>query len=214
LPDHAVIGYVHGGTVRAEFAASLLAITQLGVTPVDDVIAVGSGPNISRARNMVVTGFLEDHDAPWLFMADTDMMLPWDTIDRLIAAADPQDRPVVGGLCFTENPGGDKPLPTLYELVEDADGQPAFARHESWPDDGVVQVTATGAACLLIHRDALETVGKSSGCPAAPWFRESVVGESLIGEDLTFCLRLGAAGIPVFVATGVKAGHMKTTMLI
>jgi GT2 family glycosyltransferase len=212
LPEHAVIGYVHGGTVRAEFLASLLAITRRGVTPVDDVIAVGSGPNISRGRNMVVTGFLEDHDAPWLFMCDTDMRLPWDTIDRLIAAADPQDRPVVGGLCFTENPGGE-PLPTMYELVE-TDGQLVFARHESWPDDGLVRVTATGAACLLLHRDALEHVGKSSGCPAAPWFRESVVGESLIGEDLTFCLRLGAAGIPVHVATGVKAGHMKTTMLI
>jgi GT2 family glycosyltransferase len=119
---------------------------------------------------------------------------------------------VVGGLCFTENPGG-HPLPTLYELVEDGDGQPVFARHESWPDDGLVRVTATGAACLLIHRDVLETVGKSSGCPAAPWFRESVLGGSLIGEDLTFCLRLGAAGIPVHVCTGVRAGHMKTAML-
>ena len=40
------------------------------------------------------------------------------------------------------------------------------------------------------------------------------MGASLIGEDLTFCLQLGALGIPVHVATGVKAGHMKTTMLI
>jgi GT2 family glycosyltransferase len=213
VAEHVVIGYVHGGTVRAEFAASLLAITRRGVTLVDDVIAVGSGPNISRGRNMVVAGFLEDHDAPWLFMADTDMSLPWDTIDRLVSAADPSERPVVGGLCFTENPGG-VPLPTLYELVEDADGQPAFARHESWPDDGLVQVTATGAACLLIHRDVLEHLGKVSSCPAAPWFRESVAGASLIGEDLTFCLQLGALGIPVHVATGMKAGHMKTTMLI
>ena len=211
MAEHVVVGYVHGGTVRAEFAASLLAIMRRGAAVVDDVIAVGSGPNISRGRNMVVSGFLEDHDAPWLFMADTDMSLPWDTIDRLVAAADPSERPVVGGLCFTENPVG-APLPTLYELVE-ADGRLVFARYESWPDDGLVRVTATGAACLLIHRDALETVGKSSGCPAAPWFRESVVGESLVGEDLTFCLRLGAAGIPVHVATGVKAGHMKTTML-
>jgi GT2 family glycosyltransferase len=213
LAEHVVIGYVHGGTVRAEFAASLLAIMRRGASPVDDVIAVGSGPNISRGRNMIVAGFLEDRTAPWLFMADTDMSLPRDAVDRLVAAADPQDRPVVGGLCFTENPGG-APLPTLYELVEDGDGQPAFARHQSWPDDGLVRVTATGAACLLIHRDALEHVGKASGCPAAPWFRESVLGGSLIGEDLTFCLRLGAAGIPVHVATGVKAGHMKTTMLI
>jgi len=134
------------------------------------------------------------------------------TLDRLIEAADPAGRPVVGGLCFTENPGG-PPLPTLYELTRDGDGQPAFARHETWPDDGLVRVTATGAACLLIHRDALEAVGKQAGDGAAPWFREWVVGSSLIGEDLTFCLRCGVAGIPVHVHTGVRAGHMKTTMI-
>jgi len=211
LPEHAVIGYVHGGTVRAEFLASMLAVTRRGRTPVDDVIAIGSGPNISRSRNMLVSGFLEDFTAPWLFMADTDMVLPWDTLDRLIAAADPVERPVVGGLCFTENPGG-SPLPTLYELTGE-DGQPVFARHESWPDDGLVRVTATGAACLLIHRDALETVGKVAGDGAAPWFRESVIGQALVGEDLTFCLRCAAAGVPVHVRTGVRAGHMKTAMI-
>jgi hypothetical protein len=139
------------------------------------------------------------------------MVLPWDTIDRLIAAADPVQRPVVGGLCFTQSPGVD-PQPTLYELTEE-DGQPVFARHQSWPDDGLVRVSATGAACLLVHRDVLETVGKLSGDGAAPWFRESVIGSALVGEDLTFCLRCGVAGIPVHVCTGVRAGHMKTTMI-
>jgi hypothetical protein len=212
VPDHVVIGYVHGGTVRAEFLASMLAIVCRGRAVVDEVIGIGSGPNISRSRNMLVAGFLEDHDAPWLFMADTDMWLPWDTVDRLVAAADPVARPVVGGLCLTENPGGD-PLPALYELTE-ADGQPVFARLASWPADAVVRVTATGAACLLIHRDALEAVGKVAGDGAAPWFRESVIGAALVGEDLTFCLRCGVAGVPVHVHTGVRAGHMKTTMLI
>jgi hypothetical protein len=210
--DHAVIGYVTGGWNRNEFTTSLLAISRRGKTVVDDVIAWVSGPNISRSRNMVVTGFLEDYSAPWLLMADTDMWLPWDTADRLIAAADPAERPVVGGLCFTENPGGE-PLPTLYELTKDTDGQPAFARHASWPEDGLVRVTATGAACLLIHRDALEAAGKASGDGAAPWFRESVIGQSLVGEDLTFCLRCAAAGIPVHVHTGVRAGHIKPVML-
>ena len=212
MPDHAVIGYVTGGWNRDEFTQSLVAITRRSGTVIDDVIAIRSGPNISRSRNMLVTGFLEDFAAPWLFMADTDMVLKPDTVDRLIAAADPAERPVVGGLCFTENPGG-PPLPTLYEITRDGDGQPAFARHERWPDDGLVQVTATGAACLLIHRDALETVGKRAGDGAAPWFRESVIGSSLVGEDLTFCLRCGVAGIPVHVHTGVRAGHMKTAMI-
>lgn len=215
MPDRAVIGYVHGGTVRAEFAASLLAVCMEGTTPVASVVAVGSGPNISGARNMVVRQFLEEQTAPWLLMLDTDMWFERDLLDGLIAAADPGDRPVTGALCYSQNTDDPaaQPYPTMYELAE-RDGDLCFVRYSKWPEGECVRVSATGAACLLMHRDALETVGKASGDVAAPWFRESVAGGSLIGEDLTFCLRLGAAGIPVHVATAVRAGHMKTTMLI
>lgn len=215
MTDKAVIGYVHGGLVRAEFAASLLAVCMEGKTPVDAVIAVGSGPNISTARNMVCRQFLEQDAVHWLFMCDTDMWFPAGTVDRLIAAADPVQRPVVGGLCFSQNTdnGGGEPYPTMYELAE-RDGDLCFVRYKRWPEDACVRVSATGAACLLMHRDALLAVDKRAADPAAPWFRESQTRTALMGEDLTFCLRLGAAGIPVHVHTGVKAGHMKTTMLI
>lgn len=211
-----VIGYVHPGTVRAEFAASLLAVCMEGATDVASVIAVGSGPNISTARNMVCRQFLEQDTAGWLLMCDTDMWFPADTADRLLAAADPVERPVVGALCYsqnTDNPDGD-PYPTMYELAEDPDDGITFIRYKRWPEGVTVRVAGTGAACLLIHRTVLETVEKTAGDKAAPWFRESVSGSRLVGEDLTFCLRCAAAGIPVHVATSVAVGHMKTTMLI
>ena len=214
MADHCVIGYVHGGTVRAEFCASLLAACMEGPVPVDAVLAVGSGPNISHARNMVARKFLEDpRQPPWLFMCDTDMVFGPDVIGRLVKAADPVARPVVGALCYSQNTDGGDPYPTMYELAE-RDGQLAFVRYAKWRDGAVVRVTATGAAALLIHRTALEAVEKHAGDAAAPWFRESPVGTALVGEDLTFCLRLGAAGIPVHVHTGARCGHMKTTMLI
>lgn len=214
MADHAVIGYVHGGSCRAEFVASLLAICMEGRTQVDAVLAVGSGPNISHARNMVCRQFLEDpRQPPWLFMCDTDMWFPAGLLDGLVAAADPVDRPVVGALAYSQNTDGGEPYPTMYELAE-RDGQLVFIRYKTWPEGQVVRVTATGAACLLIHRSALEAVEKHAADEAAPWFRESPAGKGLIGEDLTFCLRCGAAGIPVHVATGVRAGHMKSTMLI
>ena len=214
MADHCVIGYVHGGTVRAEFCASLLAACMEGPVPVDSVLAVGSGPNISHGRNMVARKFLET-GAPWLFMCDTDMVFDAGLIGRLLKAADPVTRPVVGALCYSQNtddPAGE-PYPTMYELTE-GNGQLAFVRYAKWRDGAVVRVTATGAAALLIHRTALEAVEKHAADDAAPWFRESPVGAALMGEDMTFCLRCAAAGIPVHVHTGVKAGHMKTTMLI
>jgi hypothetical protein len=213
VADNAVIGYVTGGWNRNEFTAALLAVCMEGQTRIRTVAALESGPNISTARNLICREFLDGNLAPWLFMADTDMSFPGDTVDRLIAAADPLQRPVMGALCWSLS-GGEK-YPTMYELV-DAPGGLAFRRYREWPEDALVRVSATGAACLLIHRDALTAVEKTSKDPAAPWFRESAIGAplSLMGEDMTFCLRCAAAGIPVHVHTGVRAGHMKTTMLI
>ena len=209
----AVIGYLHPGTVRAEFCASLLAVCMEGGTRIRTVAALESGPNLSTGRNLIVREFLEQGLAPWLFMADTDMSFPGDTVDRLIAAADPAERPVVGGLCFSYERG--VKLPTLYELTQADGGKLAFARYKSWPGDAVMRVSATGAACLLLHRDALLAVEKHCGDVAAPWFRETSVGPmALMGEDMTFMLRCAAAGIPVHVHTGIRVGHMKTTMLI
>jgi GT2 family glycosyltransferase len=199
--------------VRAEFCASLLGICLEGKTPVDAVLALESGPNISTGRNKLCADFLARPGSPdWLFMCDTDMVLPRDTIDRLIAAADPAEVPVLGGLCWSLEAG--KKVPTMYELVQ-KDAGVAFARHSRWPENSVVRVSATGAACLLIHRSVLHRVRLHANDPAAPWFRETAVGPlALMGEDMTFCLRCAAAGIPVHVHTGVKAGHMKMTMLI
>ena len=212
MTAHAVIGYCHPGTVRAEFAASLLATVMEGKTPVDAVLTYASGPNISTARNKICADFLT-RPTPWLLMVDTDMVFAPDALDRLLKVASVTVIPIVGGLCYSQD--GDTAQPVMYELEQKESGELAFRRHESWPDNKVVRVSATGAAFLLIHRDALEKIAASSGDAAAPWFRESAVGAplSLMGEDMTFCLRAGAAGIPVHVHTGVQVGHMKPVML-
>ena len=212
MADHVVVGYVHPGTVRAEFMASMLGLVRRGSPPVDQVIEIGSGPNVSGARNLMTRMFLAEQSAPWLFMVDTDMVFAPDALDRLVASADPAERPIVGALCYSQDGATGDPQPVMYELVE-RDGQPSFARYGSWPEDACVRVAATGAACLLMHRDALERVRSFGGDLAAPWFRESMIGTELVGEDLTFCLRAGAAGIPVHVNTGVEFGHVKHVTL-
>jgi GT2 family glycosyltransferase len=215
-PQHIVVGYVHGGTVRAEFLASLLALARKhGGARVDVFLAAPSGPNISEARNLVVRRFLEECRAPWLLMCDTDMVFTPADADALVAAADPVKRPVLGALCYSQDGATGEKQPTMYELVaEDGGGQVGFARYKIWPADACMPVSATGAAFLLMHRDALEAVAKASGDRAAPWFRESVIGAALVGEDMTFCLRCAAAGIPVHVNTGVTVGHVKSVTLI
>lgn len=213
--DHAVIGYVHPGTVRAEFAASLLGLAMEGKTPLDAVLTLHSGPNISTARNQLVSDFLTRQRAPWLLMCDTDMAFAPDALDRLIAAADPGERPLIGALCWSQNDGAADPYPTMYDLAQNDGGELAFTRPAIWDRGCVRKVSATGAAFLLMHRAALAKIEASTGDIAAPWFRESAIGAplALMGEDMTFCLRAGAAGIPVHVATAVQCGHLKPVML-
>jgi GT2 family glycosyltransferase len=211
--DHAVIGYVTGGFNRHEFTASMLETVMEGETPVDAVLTYESGPNISTPRNKIVDDFLRRQHAPWLLMVDTDMVFSATALTRLIAAADPVERPITGALCFSPSAG--EVRPTMYELTQKPTGEMAFAHPGTWPEDTCVRVSATGTGFLLMHRGALETVEKTSRDVAAPWFRETAVGAplSLMGEDMTFCLRAAAAGIPVHVHTGVQVGHMKTVML-
>jgi GT2 family glycosyltransferase len=215
-PQHVAVGYVHGAQVTSQFLASLLAVARKhGGARVDVFLAAPSGPNISEARNLVVRRFLEECAAPWLLMVDTDMVFTPADVDKLVAAADPLRRPVLGALCFSQDGQTGEQYPTMYELVQEPGGeQVGFARYKIWPEDVCMPVSATGAAFLLMHRDALAAIEKASGDRAAPWFRESVIGAALVGEDMTFCLRCAAAGIPVHVHTGVRAGHIKTTMLI
>ncbi len=56
----------------------------------------------------------------------------------------------------------------------------------------------------------LEKFRDSGKFPAAyPWFQETHVKHLPVGEDITFCIRAGALGIPVHVDTSIKVGHEK-----
>lgn len=209
----AAVGYVHGGTVRAEFLASMLALSarEGGFLP---LIAVQSGPNLSEARNIVAKRFLAECDLEWLLMADTDMVFMPDAPDRLIDAADAATRPVMAALCYSQDLDGSA-QPMMYQSVTDGSGQHGFVRyrHGAGEADQPVLVSATTTAFLLIHRSALEKVRAQSRTPAAPWFMETPVGSALVGEDMTFCMRCADAGVPVHVHTGVEVGHVKSVIL-
>lgn len=155
-------------------------------------------------------------DAEWLLWCDTDMGFEPDLIERLLAVADPDEAPVVGALCFAMMESGRdqfngfrfRIVPTMYMLGTTADGHGSFCFYGPYPADTVVQVAGTGAACVLIHRSVLEKVRTKWG---DVWFDQIADSrDSVIGEDLSFCLRLQALGVPIFVHTGVQTSHHKT----
>lgn len=169
---------------------------------------------IAKGRNQIAERFLDATDCEWLFMVDSDMGFAPDTVDRLIAAADPESRPVVGGLCFAlrrDTPGefyGQKyvVIPTCYEYV-DTDDEVGFRSIIDYPRDELVPVGGTGAACLIIHRSALEAMRARVG---DHWFDHLThPAGTEFSEDLSFCVRLAALDIPLYVHTGIRTTHDK-----
>jgi GT2 family glycosyltransferase len=219
-----IVSWVRGPYVNGEFAECLLGLVDYDDRNNRRVIGGRGGffskissANISHARNEICRQFLEIGTAPWLLMLDTDMTFEPDLIERLLEFADEDKAPIVGGLCFAMDEERNL-FPTLYDLTG-VPGALEFVRYHEFAPDAMMQVAATGAACLLIHRSALEKVrdyvdegapaGRAGFSQAMPWFQETVYYDRRIGEDVTFCLRAGKAGVPVYVNTAVKLGHIK-----
>lgn len=217
-----VVGYCAGPDVAREFHRSLVdllffdEVTSRRLRGGGGVLDWESGVNVASARNAICEKFLAKSTAEWLWMIDTDMVFRPDTLERLLLEADPEKAPIVGGLCFGVDKG--QYFPTLYDLTGTQDDI-TFVRYNEWTPDAMMQVFATGAACLLIHRTALERIRdfrhpdrpqQAGFSKAFPWFQETDFNGRVMGEDITFCLRAGTAGIPVHVNTAVQLGHMKT----
>lgn len=211
------IGYCHPDSIDSAWHNSMMhlllhdAAREGHVTRHGGFINVGSGPRIASARNTVVARFL-DQNAEWLLMLDTDMVFTPNLIERMLAVADPEKVPIVGGLCFAGGKGASI-HPTMYQFLRDDDGDLVSTRMETYPENQLVEVNGTGAACLLMHRDALEKIGEAYFKTGAAWFAETYALGQDFGEDITFCLRAQALGIPIHVHTGIEVGHRKLHVL-
>lgn len=203
------LGWVHAGTVRAEFADSVLNLI-LSCPRVGRYETFNAGPHLAIARNAVCDQFLGKGGEPWLWMIDTDLAFEPALLEALLAAADPGERPVMSGLYWTTTGGGFPLTPLIYDRHR---GQvPEFVPCRDWPPGAVIRVDGCGGGCLLIHRRALEAIREAEdGRPA--WFVSVRDGGREYGEDLSFCLRLAAARIPLHADTGAIAGHVKPVML-
>ncbi|MFA5712161.1 glycosyltransferase family 2 protein [Mycolicibacterium sp.] len=216
------IAYLHRHTVSHSWVESMMRLVgydaanrgRITNTAGPFMISADAG-GLVEARNLGVQRFLDETDHEWLWFVDTDMGFLPDTVDRLVDAADPDERPVVGALCFAlremsyDGYGGRRciPAPTLYMPAKTADGVVGFSNRWEFPDNTVLQVAGTGAACLLIHRTVLEKMRAECG---DAWFdRVRYSDGQAISEDLSFCARLLQLGVPLFVHTGVKTTHHK-----
>jgi hypothetical protein len=133
LTDHVTVGFINPGAWSACFGNSLLDLLFFDAANKARILGharpkienqVGAA-QIDIGRNDVVETFL-DTESDWLLFIDADMGYAADTVERLIEAAHPTERPIVGALCFAQKSTGSGELyarryhctPTIYQCRE------------------------------------------------------------------------------------------------
>lgn len=223
--DTVVFAYVHDVELPFSFFYCLRRLTAFDIRGYQRMIRAGEmgarygTGGIVSARNKTITQFLASPH-PWLLWMDTDMGYPPDIIERLIEAADPVERPIMGGLCFAsreiepDGMGGFHtfPVPTIFDWHVNPDGTCGFLPRRNYERDAVIQVSGTGSACILIHRSVFEKIREAEG---DHWYDPMTVVETgaELSEDLSFCARATRYGFPIHINTAAKTTHYKPIWL-
>jgi hypothetical protein len=224
--DAVTVGYVYSRDVTYSWHHSMIEMIGWDLAHDQRVMRGGyvaykcGTDGLVAARNEVVKIFLDEHQAEWLLWLDTDMGFAADTLDRLISVAHPTDRPIVGGLAFTQKEevsdgmGGwrCRAVPTIFDWLKLDDGQMGFAVRFDYPVDTVTRVAGTGSACVLVHRTVFERIRDKYGPVWYDRVPNTTMGQ-LVSEDLSFCMRAGTLDIPIFIHTGVRTTHQKILWL-
>lgn len=198
-----MVGYVHSKDVDARFMQSLIKL-QDREPRLATIVGRYSGPAVALMRNLIVVYFLYETECDYLLMVDTDMVFEPSDVALLLKSANPDTKPVVGGLCFAEGNYGGPMVPTLYQGEDMNDIAHDYQR------DRMYRVAGTGAAFLLIHRKALMAFDREA---PMPWFNDEIHNGLAVSEDKVFCRRLRSLGIPLWVHTGARIGHVKSRVL-
>lgn len=165
------------------------SLIQLGAhSPVNTAVDFEIGADRGRSRNTLVERSLE-RGSEWMLFLDDDHTFPPGLLLQLLS----HDQPVVASLYLQRT---DPFLPIAY-TSKDENG-------DYWPLDlndcerhGLVPVAGAGTGGMLIRSEVFHQLDP-------PWF----VHTTQQSEDLFFCDRVVAAGIPLFVDLDAPLGHI------
>jgi len=224
-PDKVTVGFLYEDEMKSSYVLSLIRMLGYDAENTGRVWSGGFAPrrgttgDLAGGRNEVVLDFLAT-DSQWLWWVDTDMAFEADVVERLLEAADATERPVVGALCFAQrehiSDGVFGWRPVAWPTVMDwnvVDGKGGFEVRWDYPRNTLTRCSATGSACILIHRTVFERMrDEYGGRPDWNSWYSRVTNPTtgqLMGEDMSFCARLLRLEIPVYVHTGVQTTHQK-----
>lgn len=165
---------------------------------------------IASGRDMLCQKFITTN-AEWLMMVDWDITFTPESVYALLDAADPIERPIIAGCYVTWFGDGDPVLRPCW--MQERDGE-EFVAPAGLEVGRVVECTTVGMGFTLIHRSVLESLAELHADDPWRYFGHDIIGESRVGEDLTFCKRARNAGFSVWGHGGVLLGHTKAKTFV
>lgn len=174
------IGIPTNRKINAKTAESVLRL--LAHSKLDFHIIVSTrGYNTSENRNFITHETLVK-GCTHLFFVDDDMVLPEDTLIRLLA----RDKDIVGGVYKTK-----------YEVQADV------CEYFDEKRDDFMKVKALGTGCLLIKTEVFKKL-------PMPWFKYEWLPNGFIkrSHDWIFCEDARNAGYDIWADRTLELGHI------
>lgn len=164
--------------IKPKTAESLMRLVALSKP---EVLISTRGFNTSENRNWLAAQAVKN-GSTHLFFVDDDMILPEDTLERLLA----HNKDIIGGIYKTK-----------YEVQADV------AEYFDKREDKLFKVKALGTGCLLIKTDVFRKLPQ-------PWFKYewNKNGSVKRSHDWIFCEDARNAGYDVWADPSLVIGHI------
>ena len=142
------------------------------------------------ARETLVKQMLDNPEVDAIMFIDSDMTFDPRSVEWLAA----HNQPFVTAKAFKRV----SPYqPCFYNKIEPLDNGECYLESPVEYGEGLLKIEGCGMACCLIRREVFEQI-------KAPYFFPM----RGMGEDLSFCLKVKEAGIPMYVDTTLQFGHL------
>ena len=180
--------------VQTTFMESMMGLMSAG----ECQVSYTKSSLVYDARNMLASKALNGGFDRILWL-DSDMVFRPDLLIRLAKDMD-EGREMVSAVYFKRKPPF---TPICYKTLEysEHDNKPAYKLEPylDYPKDDIFQAAGCGFGAVMMTTDLIRKVAERFGYPFSP-----MMG---IGEDLTFCWRVGQLGVPIWCDSRIKVGH-------
>lgn len=153
------------------------------------------GYNIAQIRNLIAH-FTIVNDYDYLLAVDSDMVLPGDTLVKLLNV----DADVVTGVYRQRNI--EYNIPEIY-IHNNNGGVENIDIMKLNDSSDVIDIAACGFGCVLINKNILTTIGYPQFV-----YKDAILMEDTVSEDVYFCNKVLEHSGSIKCVTSLRCGHI------